>query len=102
MFHFYFYVPEDALEVVKAAVFKAGAGQIGHYQECCWQSNGVGQYRPLEGSTPYRGIADALSQVPEVKVEMVCAKEHKFAVRAALLEAHPYEEVAYGFISIEN
>jgi len=44
-----FFVPEEAVEEVKSAVFKAGAGGIGHYQECCWQVLGQGQFRPVQG-----------------------------------------------------
>ena len=90
-----FYVPESALEQVKEAVFGAGAGRIGHYDRCCWQAVGQGQFRPLAGSNPTLGRHGALERVVEYKVEMVCeAKFIRAAVRA-LKDAHPYEEPAW-------
>ena len=58
-----FYVPEVALETVKEAVFTAGAGRIGHYEHCCWQVKGQGQFRPLPGSKPTIGAHDELEYV---------------------------------------
>ena len=49
-----FYVPETHLESVKQALFEKGAGKIGRYDCCCWQTKGVGQYRPLDGSDPFK------------------------------------------------
>lgn len=90
-----FYVPENALEDVKSAVFGAGAGQIGHYQQCCWQVLGEGQFMPLEGSNPYLGNQGILEKVAEYRVEMLCMSENIDAVICALKAAHPYEEPAY-------
>jgi len=90
-----FYVPEPDLETVKAAVFAAGAGRIGRYDQCCWQVSGQGQFRPLSGSSPAVGREGRLESVPEVKVEMVCAPECIRAAVAALQAAHPYEEPAW-------
>ena len=56
MYKLVFYVPVDHLEPVKQAVFATGAGKIGEYDSCCWQVLGVGQFRPLAGSTPYLGM----------------------------------------------
>jgi len=100
--YFYFYVPDDHLEAVKSAVFDAGAGRIGHYRDCCWQTMGTGQFKPMAGSAPHMGELGERTRVAEVKVEMVCARDVQDQVRAALLDAHPYEEVAYGFINIET
>jgi hypothetical protein len=90
-----FYVPEADAEAVKAAVFAAGAGRIGQYDQCCWQVSGQGQFRPLAGSNPAIGQPGTLATVPEVKVEMVCAATCIGAAVAALLAAHPYEEPAW-------
>ncbi len=90
-----FFVPESHLEVVKSAVFAAGAGRIGNYDSCCWQTLGQGQFRPLPNSTPFIGQLDELAQVSEYRVEMVCADEYIAAVVAALRQAHPYEEPAF-------
>lgn len=92
-----FYVPVDAVEAVKAAVFAAGAGAMGSYQECAWQTLGQGQFRPLKGASPCVGTIGELACVPEYKVEVLCSRHTAAAVEAALLEAHPYEEPAYDF-----
>lgn len=102
MYQLYFYVPIDYLEQVKRAVFGAGAGGIGHYEECCFETTGQGQYRPAKGSQAFSGEIGKLSKVSEVKVEMVCNEACKNKVQQALLNAHPYEQVAYGFISLSN
>lgn len=95
MYKLVFYVPVDHLEIVKQAVFAAGAGKIGEYDRCCWQVLGVGQFRPLAGSAPCLGRVGSLAEVEEYRVELVCDEATiKQAVRA-LISAHPYEEPAY-------
>ncbi|MEL7043421.1 MAG: YqfO family protein [Pseudomonadota bacterium] len=96
-----FYVPESHLGPVKDAVFAAGAGRIGAYGECCWQTLGQGQFRPLEGSRPFLGDRGELETVDEYRVEMLCADEHSDAVIVALRAAHPYEEPAWDLTSVE-
>ena len=93
-----FYVPESHLEAVKSAMFEAGAGRVGDYDSCAWQTLGQGQFRPLEGSDPYLGQKGQIEQVAEYKVEMVCASELLATVIGAMKAAHPYEEVAYSVI----
>lgn len=102
MYSFVFYVPETHLDEVKQAVFSAGAGAIGDYDQCCWQVKGEGQFRPNLNATPFIGNADEIEKVAEYRVEMVVNKEFKVGVTEALLTAHPYEEVAYHFILIES
>lgn len=95
MYKLVFYVPVDHLASVKQAVFATGAGKIGDYGSCCWQVLGVGQFRPLAGSTPYLGQEGSLTEVEEYRVELVCNDATiKPAIRA-LISAHPYEEPAY-------
>lgn len=94
MYKLAFFVPESHLEQVKAAVFAAGAGRIGNYDQCCWQVAGIGQFRPLAGSNPFIGQIQQLEQVPEYRVEMVCDDAFIQAAVAALRAAHPYEEPA--------
>lgn len=100
MYKLCFYVPGEHLEPVKQAVFDAGAGRIGDYDCCCWQVEGTGQFRPLEGSDPFIGAQGEVEQVSEYRVEMVCAEQHLAAVVAALKEAHPYEEPAWDVIAL--
>ena len=95
MYKFCFFVPENYLEFVKAAVFTTGAGKLGNYDMCSWQTKGDGQFRPLAGSSPFAGQAGELEHLTEYKVEMVCADEFIAAAVAAMKAAHPYEEPAY-------
>lgn len=100
MYKLCFYVPESHLNEVKIAVFVAGAGVIGNYDQCCWQTKGQGQFRPLSNSNPFIGESTAeslgkLEVVDEFKVEMVCADEFIAVVVDALKQAHPYEEPAF-------
>jgi hypothetical protein len=90
-----FFVPEPALESVKSALFEAGAGKIGLYDQCCWQTKGRGQFRPLPGSDPAIGEREILTTLDEWKVELVCEDTLIKSVVSALKKAHPYEEVAY-------
>ncbi|MBC8186646.1 MAG: NGG1p interacting factor NIF3 [Proteobacteria bacterium] len=95
-----FYVPESHVERVKEAVFKAGAGRIGNYEQCAWQVLGEGQFRPMRDSTPFLGSEGELERVPEFRVEMVCDDELIEPVVAALRDAHPYEEPAFSYWAI--
>ncbi len=89
-----FFVPESHLELVKAAVFATGAGRIGDYECCAWQTLGEGQFRPLAGSSPFIGKQGEIARVAEYKVEMVCSEDVVASAVAALRQAHPYEEPA--------
>ena len=100
MYKLGFYVPASHLEQVKDALFAAGAGRIGRYDQCCWQTPGQGQFRPLEGSDPYIGAAGKLETLAEFRVEMVCASEPLPAVLAALKQTHPYEEPAWDLVEL--
>lgn len=102
MYKISFYVPQSHLQQVKQAVFAAGAGRIGNYDCCCWQSLGQGQFRPLAGSQPFLGELDAVEQVQEYKVELVCNDDNVRDAVAALKSSHPYEEPAYDVIRLED
>ena len=95
MFKICVYVPEKSVETVKQAMFDAGAGRIGNYDSCCWQSDGSGQFRPLAGSNPAIGSQGEIEHVREVKIELVCADELVEEVVQALRDSHPYEEPAF-------
>jgi hypothetical protein len=96
------FVPEDAAEQVKQAMFDAGAGKIGDYDCCCWQTPGQGQFRPLEGSSPFIGEHQRIEKVAELRIEMVCADELIKNVVAAMKNSHPYEEPAYDVWKLED
>ncbi|SEL84606.1 NGG1p interacting factor NIF3 [Halomonas daqiaonensis] len=95
MYKLAFFVPVEDAEAVKEAVFATGAGRIGDYEACCFQTPGTGQFRPLEGADPHIGQVGDLEQVEELKVELACADELIQPAIAALKLAHPYEEPAY-------
>ena len=100
MFKLSFYVPASHLEAVKDAVFNAGAGRIGDYEHCCWQTLGEGQFRPLSGSQPFIGTTGEVEKVEEYKVEMVCQRVVITEIIQALKSAHPYEEPAYDVMEL--
>ncbi len=102
MYQLCFYVPEEAAEAVKQAIFATGCGRIGNYDQCCWQTPGTGQFRPLAGSDPSIGEHGRLESLSELKVEMVCADAHIEAAVEALKRAHPYEEVAYTVVKLDE
>ena len=95
MYKLAFFVPVEDANSVKQAVFEAGAGRIGVYENVCFQTRGTGQFRPMEGANPHIGSVGSLEQVEEYKVEMLCDEAHIHGAIAALKLAHPYEEVAY-------
>lgn len=96
------YVPESHLEPVKAALFAAGAGRIGSYDSCCWQTKGQGQFRPLENSKPYLGQKGAVETVTEWKLELVCEPGRIAETVKAMRAAHPYETPAYQVVRCEE
>ena len=102
MFKLTVYVPESHVEVVKEALFAAGAGRYAFYDRCCWQILGQGQFRPLKGSAPFLGQVGAESRVAEYRVEMICPDDAVAAATAALRSAHPYEEPAFDFVRIQG
>ena len=102
MYKICFFVPEENAETVKQAVFDTGAGRIGQYDQCSWQTAGTGQFRPLAGSQPYIGTENRLESVDELKVEMVCEDEYIKAAIDALKLAHPYETPAYEVFRLED
>jgi len=101
MFSITVYVPEATLDVVKQAMFAAGAGRIGNYDLCCWQVRGEGQFRPLPGSQPAEGVTGSVTQLPEYRLEMVCEDAVLTDVISAMRAAHPYEQPAYHVIRME-
>ena len=89
-----FTVPPEDAEAVKTAVFEAGAGHVGNYSEAAFQFEVDGQFHPVEGANPTVGDVGELEHVKELRVEFVAPRGKREAVRAALEQTHPYEEVA--------
>ena len=99
-YYIFFYVPKEHCEVVKEAMFQAGAGKMGNYDSCAWQTEGVGQFRANDGSSPFIGEVGKVERVEEYKVEIYCQEQFLQDAIKALKEVHPYEEVAYGVIKL--
>jgi len=95
MFRISTYIPQEQVEDVKEAMFAAGAGRFQKYDCCAWQTQGTGQFRPLEGSEPFIGEEMVIETVAEYKVEMVCDARYLKEVVETLILTHPYEEPAY-------
>ena len=89
------FVPEDALDATRDAVFEAGGGAIGDYQRCSWYTAGTGTFFGAEGTDPGIGERGREERVAELRVETVVPADRLREVVAALRAAHPYEEPAY-------
>ena len=102
MYKIVVFIPGDALAQVKEAMFAEGAGQMGNYAQCAWQSKGQGQFRPSDVASPAIGHANELSVVVEFRVEMVCPRDCISEVVEAIHRAHPYETPAFDIIKLEE
>lgn len=89
------FVPAEALDAVRDALFGAGAGRIGDYERCSWYTEGTGTFVAGEGTSPTIGERGREERVPELRLETVFPAERQDEVIAALRSAHPYEEPAY-------
>jgi dinuclear metal center YbgI/SA1388 family protein len=98
----YFFVPTAYADSVRNAVFAAGAGHIGNYSECSFNTTGKGTFRPEEGSDPFMGKQGERHSGEETRIEVVFPGWLEKAVCSAMTTAHPYEEVAYDVVSLEN
>ncbi len=96
------YVPKNHKEKVQQAIFDAGAGNIGKYDSCSFEQSGIGTFRAKEGSKPFIGEIGEIHHEEEVKIETVFPNYLKSKIISALLNSHPYEEVAYDIYKTEN
>lgn len=96
------FVPEDHLDNVKEAIFKAGAGVIGNYDSCSFSTTGTGSFRAGEETNPYIGKKGKTHEEKEVRLETILFSHITKRVINALIETHPYEEVAYDIYHLEN
>lgn len=96
------FVPVEVKESVLAALYDAGAGQLGHYKNCSFQISGEGTFTPDEEANPHIGKAHVSEKVNEVRLELLLAAQLKSQVLQALKKSHPYEEVAYYLSKLEN
>jgi hypothetical protein len=89
------FVPEESLDVVRDALFDAGAGRIGEYERCSWYTAGTGTFYAGERTSPAIGERGREERVPELRLETVYPEDRHDDVIAALRRAHPYEEPAF-------
>ena len=99
----YTYAPAEVADAVREALFNAGAGGIGLYNECSFNTTGTGTYRPGHNATPFKGEPGGKRETAEeVKIEVLLEKHMEQSVLRALFSAHPYQEVAYELIPLNN
>jgi dinuclear metal center YbgI/SA1388 family protein len=96
------YVPENSLEQVRQALFRAGAGEVGQYRECSFEVEGTGGFRPLPGSQPAQGEVGQRYTDKEIQLNAVLDRSKEHHVVRALKTSHPYEEVAYEVHPLQN
>ncbi len=98
----YTYVPPAYAETVRDALFSVGGGHIGNYSECSFSTTGTGTFKPGAGTQPFIGEVGTREETSEVKMEIVFPSQLQHRIVAALLQSHPYEEVAYDILSLAN
>ncbi len=96
------YCPLEYTEQIRSALFNAGAGGIGNYSECSFNSQGEGTYKGNELSHPFLGEKEESHTEKEIRIETIFETQKQYAVLKALFESHPYEEVAYDIYNLEN
>ncbi len=96
------FVPKDYSEKVKEAMFSAGAGRIGFYDECSFTVNGKGTFRPVEGSNPFSGQQNIRENADEDMISVIFEGFKQGQIVSAMKTAHPYEEVAHQIYSLDN
>lgn len=96
------FVPVDHADKVREALFIAGAGNIGNYDACSYTTEGIGTFRGGEDAKPFVGEKGEVHQEIEVRFETIFPKHLKGKIIGALLDHHPYEEVAYDIYALEN
>ena len=96
------FVPVASLELVRNAIFEAGAGHIGNYDRVSFNSEGTGTFRGNEDTQPFAGEKGVFHTEPEFRVETIFPYWLESKIINALITAHPYEEVAYDIYPLEN
>lgn len=96
------YAPHDYSGIIREALFASGAGQIGNYSNCSFNSLGEGTFKALENSTPFIGQKNSIHFEPETKIEVIIPEHLLVSAIQNLKSVHPYEEVAYDIIPIQN
>jgi hypothetical protein len=102
MYKLNYFVPLEAKERTKNALFEIGVGKYENYEHCAFETLGQGQFKPIADANPYIGNKGVLEYVQEYKIEMICSDKLIKKAVEVLKEAHPYEEVAYEVIKLED
>jgi hypothetical protein len=97
-----FFVPAGYAEKVRQAIFEAGAGNIGEYDMCSFNTQGEGTFRGSEATRPFVGEKGILHYEPEIRVETIYPVQAEQQIVEAMIGAHPYEEVAYDLYPLKN
>ena len=96
------YIPHAESENLRSALFELGAGAVGNYENCSFNSKGLGTFKGNKESNPVFGKPGEIKQVEETKIEMTFAKHLEPVVLKTLFKTHPYEEVSYEIRTLEN
>jgi dinuclear metal center YbgI/SA1388 family protein len=96
------FVPLAHLEPLQQALFDAGAGNIGKYSDCSFATGGTGTFKAGEGTDPFVGTVGSRHTEEEMRLEVVFSAWQHAAVISAMKKSHPYEEIAYDVLSIDN
>ncbi len=103
LYKLFTYVPETHIMALKEGLFAAGLGSIGDYSECSFSAAGTGSFKPAPGSRPFIGQAGASRQeTAECLLTLIVPEHLKSRAIRTLKENHPYEEVAYELVRLEN
>lgn len=92
------FIPETHFKILQKALQEVDAGHIGNYDSCLSYSKVTGTWRPLEGTHPFIGSENEISEEPEIKVEVCCKKEKLKETIKAIKSVHPYEEPVINII----
>lgn len=98
----YFFVPAEHAQKVMSHIFETGAGNIGNYSECSFTVNGIGTFKPNQQANPFSGEIGARHQADELKIEILFPTWLENKIITALKTSHPYEEVAYEILRLNN
>lgn len=96
------FVPKESLIQLDLAIFNAGGGKIGNYEECHFRTSGIGTFKPTDLANPSIGESGKKSEVEEFRVEYLVNNYQIPSVLTAMNQAHPYEEVAFEVYPIQN
>ncbi|WP_108822821.1 Nif3-like dinuclear metal center hexameric protein [Dysgonomonas sp. Marseille-P4361] len=96
------FVPHSHVDLVRNALFNAGAGNIGNYDSCSYNLRGEGTFRAQQNTNPFVGEKGELHYEPETRIEVIVPSYKQSEIERALLAVHPYEEPAYDFYALEN